>query len=87
MHILKKTIIQNFEDFIKKSWIFKIELNLRLLEANFSHFDCSLNNTKFWWDQFSRLDVYWIQTNKHPPEQTKKQTNKLTNRQAKYVYR
>ena len=28
--------------------------------------------TKFGSDQFSRFDVYWIQTNRHPSKQTKK---------------
>ena len=34
---------------------------------------------KFGPDRFSRFDVYWIQTNRHPDRQT--------NRQAKFLYR
>ena len=32
---------------------------------------------KFGPDRFRRLDVYWIQTNKHPNQQTNKQTSQI----------
>jgi len=38
-----------------------------------------MSHKKFGPDRFSRFDVYWIQTNK--------QTDKQTNRQAKFIYR
>ena len=38
-----------------------------------------MSHKKFGPDRFSRFDVYWIQTNKHP--------NKQTDRQAKIIYR
>ena len=41
--------------------------------------DHVMSHKKFGPDRFSRLDVYWIQTNK--------QTDKQTDRQAKFIYR
>ena len=38
-----------------------------------------MSHKKFGPDRFSRFDVYWIQRNK--------QTNKQTDRQAKFIYR
>ena len=38
-----------------------------------------MSHKKFGPDRFSRFDVYWIQTNRHP--------NKQTDRQAKFIYR
>ena len=39
--------------------------------------------TKFGSDQFSRFDVYWIQTNRHPSKQTKKKQKKHPGKQTK----
>ena len=38
-----------------------------------------MSHKKFGADRFSRFDVYWIKT--------KKQTNRQTDRQAKFIYR
>ena len=38
-----------------------------------------MSHKKFGPDRFSRFDVYWIQTDK--------QTNRQTDRQAKFIYR
>ena len=38
-----------------------------------------MSHKKFGPDRFSRFDVYWIQTDR--------QTNKQTDRQAKFIYR
>ena len=38
-----------------------------------------MSHNKFGPDRFSRFDVYWIQTNK--------QSDKQTDRQAKFIYR
>ena len=41
--------------------------------------DHMMSHKKFGPDRFSRFDVYWIQTDK--------QTNRQTDRQAKFIYR
>ena len=38
-----------------------------------------MSHKKFGPDRFSRFDAYWLQTNK--------QTDRQTNRQAKFIYR
>jgi len=42
-----------------------------------------MSHKKFGPDRFSRFDVYWIQTDRHP----NRQTNKQTNRRAKFINR
>ena len=63
----------------KNSRIFKIFKNLILMEANLENLiiykpslgSHEVTQQKFGPDQFSRFDVYWIQTNKHPDTQAK----------------
>ena len=84
-HCKRKTN-KYFADFIKIiSWILKIFKNRILLEANFSKLSINLpwghvrSHKKCWPDRFNSFDVYWIQTDR--------QTNKQTDRQAKFIYR
>ena len=76
---------KKFADLILKNRGFsKLNGNRILLEAiyYFDHPNLPLvyvrSHTKFGPDWFSRFDVYWIQTNI--------QTNKQTDRQAKFIY-
>jgi len=76
----------NFVDFKKNSRIFK-NLNfftkLKTFKTHFLKFLSFINlpcghvmsHKKIGPDRFSRFDVYWIKTNRHP------------NRQAKFIYR
>ena len=81
----KQKEVRGFHNIFSR--FFKI-LEKKLLNTKFSIFDHSYifpwghvrSHTKFGLDRFSRFDVYWIQTNRHPHKQTPPG-------QAKYIYK
>jgi len=65
-----KTKIADFQEFnfFTKLKTFKTHFFLSFINLSCGHV---MSHKKFGPDQFSRFDVYWIQTNRHPNRQAK----------------